>query len=83
MAITARILLQEGLVERVLILDLDVHQVLLRPCKLLVHIRRFSSLFWSCSRSSALQGKSEIKKPENKSMVTLKGISVHEHIPCC
>ena len=26
MAITARVLLQEGLVERVLILDLDVHQ---------------------------------------------------------
>lgn len=42
MAITARVLLQEGLVERVLILDLDVHQVLLCPYKPLLHIRRFS-----------------------------------------
>ena len=30
-AITARVLLQEGLVERVLILDLDVHQVDHKP----------------------------------------------------
>ncbi len=35
MAITARVLLQEGLVERVLILDLDVHQVSCRAAETL------------------------------------------------
>jgi acetoin utilization deacetylase AcuC-like enzyme len=51
LAITAEVLLQRGVVQRVLIVDLDVHQVSIGVGTPFFHlVCFFSFLFWTCIR---------------------------------